>query len=98
MALHVKLFWAGALTLFLNGVLGLAQANDLVHVIRTPDGGIQPQVVVDRQGTVHLVYLKGDPAGCDVFYVKRPKDQRVFTQPIRVNSEPGSAIAVGTVR
>jgi hypothetical protein len=98
MALHLKRFWAGALTLLLSGVLGAAQANDLVHLMRTPDGGIQPQAVMDQHGTLHLVYLKGDPAGCDVFYVKRPKNQRVFSQPIRVNSEPGSAIAIGTVR
>jgi hypothetical protein len=53
---------------------------------------------MDRHGTLHLVYLKGDPAGCDVFHVQRPKNQNDFSKPIRVNSEPGSAIAIGTVR
>src|SRR5437762_10013328 len=69
-----------------------------VHLIRTPDGGIQPQAVVDPHGTVHLVYLKGDPGGCDVFYVCRRRGQASFSQPIRVNSQPGSAIAIGPVR
>src|SRR5262249_15111530 len=75
-----------------------AQANELVHVIRTPDGGIQPQAAMDHQGTLHLVYLKGEPGGCDVFYVRRPKGQQDFSTPIRGNSEPGSAIAIRTVR
>jgi hypothetical protein len=45
---------------------------------------------------MHVVYLKGDPYASDVFYVRR--EHGVFSKPIRVNSRPGSAIAVGTVR
>ena len=36
-------------------------------MIRTPDGGIQPQAVMDEQGVIHLVYFKGDPARGDLF-------------------------------
>jgi hypothetical protein len=72
--------------------------DDLVHFIRTPDGGLQPQAVTDKSGSVHLVYLKGDPAACDVFYVRRAAGHTNFSAPLRVNSEAGSAIALGTVR
>ena len=47
--------------------IGIASAStDPIRVMRTPDEGVQPQIAVDDH--VHLVYLKGDPAGCDVYY------------------------------
>jgi hypothetical protein len=67
-------------------------------ILRTPDGGIQPQAVVDSSGVLHLIYLKGDPGAADVFYVRRDPGMEEFTSPIRVNSQPGSAIAIGTIR
>jgi hypothetical protein len=69
-----------------------------VTLLRTPDGGIQPQVAVDAQGDVHLIYFKGKPMGGDIFYVCKPAGQSVFSRPIKVNSQPGSAIATGTIR
>lgn len=74
-----------------------ALAAEPVSRLRTPHGGLQPQAVTDAQGTVHLVYLKGDPAECDVFYV-RQEAGKDFTAPLRVNSQPGTAIAMGTIR
>ncbi|HET6569088.1 MAG TPA: sialidase family protein [Rhodothermales bacterium] len=69
-----------------------------VELVRTPDGGIQPQAVVDERGTVHLIYFKGDPKGGDVYYARRAPGDAAFSKPIRVNSEPGTAIAMGTIR
>jgi hypothetical protein len=69
-----------------------------VDVIRAPDGGIQPQAVIDGEGTIHVVYFKGDPAGGDIFYVATRATPIGFSRPIRVNSQPGSSIAVGTIR
>jgi hypothetical protein len=73
-------------------------ARPRVEIVRTPDGGIQPQAVIDGAGTIHLVYFKGDPAGGDVFYTSRKATPIAFSRPIQVNSQPGSAVAVGTVR
>jgi len=67
-------------------------AAERVSIQRLPEGGLQPQVAVDDQGNLHLVYYTGDPHNGDVFYV------RAGTPAIRVNSEPGSAIAAGTIR
>lgn len=69
-----------------------------VDVVATPDGGIQPQAVVDPAGTIHLIYFKGEPAGGDLFYVRRTAAAGGFSTPVRVNSEAGSAIATGSVR
>lgn len=74
-----------------------ANSSPQIQLKRVPDGGIQPQVAVDQNGTVHLVYFKGDPAEGDLFYV-RTKDGETFSEPIRVNSVPGSAIAIGNIR
>lgn len=69
-----------------------------VRVERTPHDGLQPDALVDAQGVLHLVYLKGDPKACDVFYVRRGAGEAGFTAPRRVNSQPGSAVAIGTIR
>ncbi len=68
-----------------------------VRVERTPDGGIQPQAMVGADGTVHLIYYKGSPPSGDLFYTRR-RPGGGFSPPLRVNSQPGSAIAAGTIR
>ena len=69
-----------------------------VKIIRTPDGGIQPQVAVGRDGVVHLIYFKGPDNAGDIYYVRKGPRDGGFSKPIRVNSFPGSAIAIGSVR
>ena len=69
-----------------------------VALLRVPDGGIQPQVILDDHRVVHLVYSKGDPGYGDVFYVRSDDGGAAFSKPLRVNSQEGSAIATGTVR
>ncbi len=70
-----------------------------VEIIKTPDGGIQPQAVADGRGTVHLLFFRGEPSHGDLFYARRnPGQTGGFLLPIRVNGEAGSAIATGTIR
>jgi hypothetical protein len=69
-----------------------------VEFVRVPGHGIQPETVVDDSGVLHLLYFAGEPRGGDLFYVRSKDDGRTFTTPIRVNSQPGSAIAAGTIR
>ena len=73
-------------------------ANDNVNLIRTPNGGLQPQALMDGSGALHLVYFAGEPGAGDIFYVRRERGKEDFSSPIRVNSQPGSAIATGTIR
>lgn len=69
-----------------------------VTLMRTPDGGIQPQAVVDDHGVLHLIYFKGKPIAGDIFYVRKSPGEEVFSKPIQVNSQPSSAIATGNIR
>jgi hypothetical protein len=69
-----------------------------VTLLRAPNRGIQPQAVVDRQGTVHMIYFHGEPGHGDISYVRLKKGQESFSSPLRVNSTPGSSIAVGNIR
>jgi hypothetical protein len=69
-----------------------------VKLLRVPNGGIQPQAVIDESGVLHLVYFTGEPQGEDIYYVRRDTGKTEFTSPLRVNGEPGSAVAVGTIR
>lgn len=75
-----------------------ANANGAIELLRVPHGGVQPQAVTDERGTIHLVYLAGEAAMSEVFYVSRAVGAKEFSAPIRVNSVAGSAIATGTVR
>lgn len=70
----------------------------VVTVTRLPPGGVQPDVATDARGIVHLVYLSGDPKAADVFYTTSRDGGTTFAPPTRVNSEAGSAIALGTIR
>src|SRR6266705_3521783 len=79
----------------------VARANDgapQVRLLRTPGSGIQPQAAVDAKGVVHLIYFKGDPKGGDIFYVRREPGQQDFSKPMQVNTQPHTAMAVGTIR
>lgn len=69
-----------------------------VTLMRTPHYGIQPQTAVGSNGVVHMIYFDGDPSAGNVEYVRRGPGAGNFSTPIRVNSQPGSAMAVGTVR
>jgi len=75
-----------------------ADSAPQVRLERVPEGGVQPQALVDSSGTLHLVYLRGDPKTCDVMYCRRLAGHTNFSSVLRVNSKSGSAIAIGTVR
>lgn len=88
-----------AACLFFNAVYTQAAgAETAVVTRRTPNDGIQPQAVLDERGGVHLVYFKGNASGGDLFYVRAEMADGTFSEPVPVNSEPGSAIAAGTIR
>ena len=67
-------------------------------ILRTPGGGIQPQTAVDSRGVLQMIYFTGDASEGNIEYVRRAPGAQAFSKPIRVNSQSGSALAVGTVR
>lgn len=75
-----------------------AEQPKKVTLLRVPGRGIQPQVVVDGKGIVHLIYFRGQPGNGDIFYSSSRDNGKTFARPLRVNSQPGSAIAIGNIR
>jgi len=71
--------------------------NGKVKLLRAPNGGIQPQAVMDENAVLHLIYFAGEPRNGDIFYLRREPGKE-FSAPWRVNSQPGSAVATGTIR
>lgn len=69
-----------------------------VALRRTPHQGLQPQMIVDNHGVVHLVYFHGEPAAGDLYYTRRSSGSDSWSEPVRVNSQPRSAIAIGSIR
>jgi len=89
---------AGLLALLAIAVPFTGSSSDQrVVVERLPVGGVQPQAVADSTGVVHVVYLRGDDMAGDLFYVRRTSDG-AYSAPLRINSQPGNAVARGTVR
>jgi hypothetical protein len=66
--------------------------------MRAPGDGLQPQAAVDADGGVHLIYYRGADDAGDVWYVHRAPGAAAFSAPLRVDSVPGSAIAMGSIR
>src|SRR5262245_32473677 len=99
---HYLILWAFffvPLLLFVSvGEKSTQKAAGSVKLLRVPGGGLQPQTVMDEQGRLHLIYFVGEPLGGDIFYVRREVGKTEFTTPLRVNSEPNSAVATGTIR
>jgi hypothetical protein len=69
-----------------------------ISLVRVPNGGIQPQAMVGPGGILHLLYYAGDPKNGDLFYVNSRDYGSTWSAPLRVNSTPGSALAIGTIR
>lgn len=77
---------------------GSAKQPSSVRLLRTPGKGIQPQVAVDTKGVVHLIYFSGKDTDGDIFYVRSEDGGKKFSEPLQVNSQPGSAMAIGNIR
>jgi hypothetical protein len=77
-----------------------AQAEEPTRVtlLRLPEGTYQPQALVDRTGTVHVVALKGDPGAAEVVYRRLDAHAGRFGPEARVSGRPGTAVAVGSIR
>jgi hypothetical protein len=85
-------------------LVATAAESGLVMVRGTPGGGIQPQAAIDAAGVIHLVAFQGPAGGGDLSYVRiepgqgQSQEQERIAGPIRVNSQPQTAVAMGTIR
>jgi hypothetical protein len=86
------------LAIFTLAALGATDHPEAVSVSRVPHGGIQPQMAVEANGAVHMIYFSGDPKSGNLFYVRSTAFGEAFSRPLRVNSQEGSVMALGTIR
>lgn len=83
---------------FLLFLISLHAHAAAVRIERVPESGVQPQIASGADGSLHLVYLKGKPGGCEVKYATRRPGSAAWSNPVTVNSEPRSAVSMGTIR
>lgn len=83
---------------FLLIVSALGGAEPVVQVERLPAGGVQPQARVAADGTVHVVWFSGAPAAGNLLYARRGPTDSALSAPLRVNSQDGAAVAMGSIR
>src|SRR5713226_8278222 len=71
-----------------------------VKLLRTPNEGIQPQTVLDRDGVLHMIYVKGDASAGDIEYVSRKVYEKDFsdTMPVFFSRLNDSGTAFETQR
>src|SRR5229473_876098 len=55
-----------------------SDAATTVKTVRIPDRGIQPQAVVDTEGTLHMIYLGDEPGAANVYYVRQAAGAEKF--------------------
>jgi len=58
-------------TLLLAVSAAASEPPQRVTPMRVPAGGIQPQVAVDAEGAIHLLFYNGDPPGRGHLEVER---------------------------
>lgn len=90
-------FWklhSVASVLLIHGIAAPAASGEVekassgqVQILRTPDSGIQPQAVIDAEGTLHLIYFTSEPAKGNLFCVRREANQDRLSAPVRVNNK-----------
>ena len=90
--------WLYVLSLSLSALAAETDHSRKVTLMRVPGGGIQPQIAMDAKGAIHLLFYNGDPQHGDLYYARSKDGGATFSTRLRVNSVPGSAIAVGNIR
>src|SRR4051812_48634909 len=80
-----------------TGFAAEKNSGSRVNLRRVPRGGIQPQLVLDEKGTLHLVYYSGDAHHGNLFYTRSKDGGTSFAPALPVN-QGGSAISAGTIR
>ncbi len=89
---------AGMILALATGISLAAFAASPVEFIRLPPGGMQPQLEVDARQDIHCLWLDSEPAAANVRYAKLHGTNGFSTSAMQVNSQAGSALAIGTIR
>src|SRR5690349_6338225 len=92
-----RMRWAIIAALLVCIGAGIPSTFANVTVGRVPDGGREPQMLVDSHGLLHLLYFKGTDKAGDLFHYYSKDGGKSFTGPgsPQVNSVDKSAMIVG---
>ncbi len=69
-----------ALALPTFGAESKTKSNERIRFERLPNGGIQPQVIADTRGTLHVLYYAGDAHHGDICYARSSDAERLSLQ------------------
>ena len=97
MATLLRLGCAAVAFLTLGPAWAGLSPREAVVTLRTPDGGRLPRAVVDADETLHLVYVRGEANGANLFHVTREPGSPAWYEPRRVNSRELSVSGVGPI-
>ena len=93
-------FFLGILLVFIPATTGCLMTDSnassggaAVTAIRTPEGGLAPEVLLDKQGVLHMVYGRDS----DGYYVQSHDGGKTFTTPVKLNQRP-DIVTVGGER
>lgn len=64
--------------------------DDYVRFVRLPDGGTQPRVRRDSDGTTVVLFYRGGETAGDLFLVRSEDELATFGDPVRINPQAGS--------
>ncbi|MCH7686476.1 MAG: hypothetical protein IH899_07320, partial [Planctomycetes bacterium] len=69
---------------------GLTPAAADVSTVKMPESASRPQVSVDAEGNIHIVYADMKNRG-DLLYIRQQAGREGFSKPVKVNSTPRCA-------
>ena len=70
--------------------------SDTVRLWKLPEGRVQPMADVDATGTVHLIYVVGEPTAGDVLYSTRRGSEKSCSSGRRVEYKTSPAVGSPT--
>lgn len=76
---------------------GPTRLSEEVRLLRLPEDGRLPQAVIDDTGIVHVVYFEGEPRAGDLRYVTLAPGASAWSEPMFVNSQPGTVVGIGPI-
>ena len=74
-----------------------AASRAAVETLRTPEGARMPRAVVDTEGKVHLVFVRGGSDRTNLLHATREPGAPGWSEPQRINSRELSVSGVGPV-
>jgi hypothetical protein len=68
-------------------------ADDYVRYARVPEQGRQPRLQVGPDGTIAVLFFRGEDDHGDLFLTRTPDEGRTFTPSVKVNTREGTVLA-----